>query len=133
MLRPPPSRTRRSSWRRSIRSSTQRDYEAAKRFWSDSYIQHSAHIAPGHDGLFNLIRSLPSTLRYENQLIVAEGDTSLRTAASPDMADPPLGLPPTSCVSRTASSPSIGMFCRMRQRGQSPSAGLPMFGDRFPA
>ncbi|QCP53178.1 ester cyclase [Trinickia violacea] len=52
----------------------QRDYAAAERFWSDKYIQHSAHIAPGRDGLFNLIRDLPATLRYENQLIVAEGD-----------------------------------------------------------
>ena len=51
-----------------------RDYAAAERFWSDSYIQHSAHIAPGRDGLFNLIRSLPAALRYENQLIVADGD-----------------------------------------------------------
>ena len=52
----------------------QRDYAAAERFWSDTYIQHSAHIAPGRDGLFNLIRSLPATLRYENQVIVADGD-----------------------------------------------------------
>ena len=51
-----------------------RDYEAAARFWSDTYIQHSAHIEPGRDGLFNLIRSTPGTLRYEHQLIVAEGD-----------------------------------------------------------
>jgi len=51
-----------------------RDYDAAKRFWSDRYIQHSAHIAPGRDGLFNLVRTLPGTLKYENQLIVAEGD-----------------------------------------------------------
>ena len=28
-----------------------RDYAAAERFWSPSYIQHSAHIAPGRDGL----------------------------------------------------------------------------------
>ena len=27
-----------------------RDYAAAERFWSDRYIQHSAHIAPGRDG-----------------------------------------------------------------------------------
>jgi predicted SnoaL-like aldol condensation-catalyzing enzyme len=40
-----------------------RDYEAAARFWSDKYIQHSAHIEPGRDGLFNLVRSLPDTLR----------------------------------------------------------------------
>ena len=51
-----------------------RDYVAAERFWSDHYIQHSAHIAPGRAGLFDLIRTLPETLRYENQLIVAEGD-----------------------------------------------------------
>ena len=36
-----------------------RDYAAAERLWSDRYIQHSAHIAPGRDGLFDLIRSLP--------------------------------------------------------------------------
>src|ERR1700752_4142700 len=51
-----------------------RDYAAAERYWSDRYIQHSAHIAPGRDGLFNLIRTLPDKLRYENQLVVAEGD-----------------------------------------------------------
>src|ERR1700733_8770622 len=51
-----------------------RDYAAAERFWSPKYIQHSAHIAPGREGLFNLVRSAPNTLRYENQLIVAEGD-----------------------------------------------------------
>jgi predicted SnoaL-like aldol condensation-catalyzing enzyme len=50
------------------------DYEAAARFWSEGYIQHSAHIEPGRDGLFKLIRSVPDTLRYEHQLIVAEGD-----------------------------------------------------------
>src|ERR1700679_3293604 len=51
-----------------------RDYAAAEHFWSPSYIQHSAHIAPGREGLFALVRSSPDTLRYENQLIVAEGD-----------------------------------------------------------
>jgi predicted SnoaL-like aldol condensation-catalyzing enzyme len=51
-----------------------RDYEAAEKYWSPNYIQHSAHIEPGRDGLFNLIRNTPATLRYEHQLIVAEGD-----------------------------------------------------------
>ena len=51
-----------------------RDYASALRFWSPDYIQHSAHIPPGRDGLFSLVRSLPSTLRYENHLILAEGD-----------------------------------------------------------
>jgi predicted SnoaL-like aldol condensation-catalyzing enzyme len=51
-----------------------RDYAAAEKYWSPKYIQHSAHIEPGRDGLFNLIRSAPDTLRYEYQLIVAEDD-----------------------------------------------------------
>jgi predicted SnoaL-like aldol condensation-catalyzing enzyme len=51
-----------------------RDYAAAERFWSPQYIQHSAHIAPGRDGLFNLIKSIPPTLKYEPGAIVAEGD-----------------------------------------------------------
>jgi predicted SnoaL-like aldol condensation-catalyzing enzyme len=51
-----------------------RNYELAEEFWSDRYVQHSAHIPPGRDGLFNLIRALPDALRYENQLIIAEGD-----------------------------------------------------------
>src|SRR5712692_5888375 len=51
-----------------------RDYSAAERFWSPGYIQHSAHIEPGRDGLFNLIKSLPPTLKYEPGVIVAESD-----------------------------------------------------------
>jgi len=51
-----------------------RDYAAAEHFWSPGYIQHSAHIEPGREGLFNLVRTLPAALKYENGLIVAEGD-----------------------------------------------------------
>ncbi len=51
-----------------------RDYAAAERFWSPNYIQHSAHIAPGREGLFDLIKSLPPTLEYEPGMIVADGD-----------------------------------------------------------
>ncbi|MGB8730697.1 MAG: nuclear transport factor 2 family protein [Candidatus Sulfotelmatobacter sp.] len=50
-----------------------RDYAAAERFWSPNYIQHSAHI-PGHEGLFNLVRSVPETMRHENQFFGAGGD-----------------------------------------------------------
>src|SRR6202790_2774914 len=51
-----------------------RDYVAAERYWSSTYIQHSAHIAPGREGLFNLIKGLPPTLKYEPGVIVADGD-----------------------------------------------------------
>jgi predicted SnoaL-like aldol condensation-catalyzing enzyme len=51
-----------------------RDYAAAERFWSSNYIQHSAHIEPGREGLFNLIKASPAALKYEPGVIVADGD-----------------------------------------------------------
>jgi predicted SnoaL-like aldol condensation-catalyzing enzyme len=51
-----------------------RDYATAETFWSPKYIQHSAHIEPGREGLFNLVKSIPATLKYEPGLIVAEGN-----------------------------------------------------------
>lgn len=51
-----------------------RDYKAAERYWSPNYIQHSAHIEPGREGLFNLTKGIPSTLRYEAGTIVADGN-----------------------------------------------------------
>jgi predicted SnoaL-like aldol condensation-catalyzing enzyme len=52
----------------------QRDYATAERFWSPGYVQHSAHIAPGREGLFNVVRSLAPTLKYEPGVIAAAGD-----------------------------------------------------------
>jgi SnoaL-like domain len=51
-----------------------RDYAAAERYWSPNYIQHSAHIEPGRDGLFKLIKSIPPALKYEPGTIVADKD-----------------------------------------------------------
>ena len=60
---------------------TQRDYVAAERFWSPNYIQHSAHIEPGRQGLFNLIKGAPSTLKYEPGVIVAAWPETRATAS----------------------------------------------------
>jgi predicted SnoaL-like aldol condensation-catalyzing enzyme len=51
-----------------------RDYVAAEKFWSPDYIQHSAHIPPGRDGLFNLVKASPPSLKYNHALIMADGD-----------------------------------------------------------
>jgi predicted SnoaL-like aldol condensation-catalyzing enzyme len=110
-----------------------RDYTAAKRFWSDTYIQHSAHIGPGREGLFALIRSVPETLRYENQLIVAEGDFVIaygrfsghgRTAAwiAADVVR----------IEDGKLAEHWDVLQDEATQAQSVS-GLPMFGDRFPA
>src|SRR5258708_37966675 len=47
-----------------------RDYVAAERYWSPHYIQHSAHIEPGREGLLNLIKSLLPRLKYEPEAIL---------------------------------------------------------------
>jgi predicted SnoaL-like aldol condensation-catalyzing enzyme len=51
-----------------------RDYVVAEKYWSRHYIQHSAHIPPGREGLFELVRNTPATMRYQNALTVADGD-----------------------------------------------------------
>ena len=50
------------------------DYKAAERYWSSNYLQHSAHIPTGRDRLFNLVRTMPASLKYEPSVIVAEND-----------------------------------------------------------
>jgi predicted SnoaL-like aldol condensation-catalyzing enzyme len=52
----------------------ERDYETALRFWSADYIQHSAHIEAGREGLFTLTKALPASLRYENAHAAADGE-----------------------------------------------------------
>src|SRR3989441_11537509 len=49
-----------------------RDFAAAEQYYSPTYVQHSAVIAPGRDGLFSLVRSL--TRQYASGLEIAEGD-----------------------------------------------------------
>jgi predicted SnoaL-like aldol condensation-catalyzing enzyme len=51
-----------------------RDYAAAVRLLSPRYVQHGAHSAPGREGLIDLIKTLPPTLKYELDTIVAYGD-----------------------------------------------------------
>lgn len=51
-----------------------RDKDAYERYWSPDYIQHSAHIMPGREGLKSIIDSTPPDMKYEHGLIMAEGD-----------------------------------------------------------
>ena len=50
-----------------------RDTQKAERFWSPDYIQHSALVPAGRDGLFSTIMNAPE-MQYEHQLAVSEGD-----------------------------------------------------------
>jgi predicted SnoaL-like aldol condensation-catalyzing enzyme len=109
-----------------------RNYEAAERFWSPTYIQHSAHIAPGRDGLFNLVRALPNTLKYENQLIVAEGDYVIAHGRFSGHGRPAAWI--AADIVRIADGKLAEHWDVLQDeatKAQSVS-GLPMFGDRFP-
>ena len=110
-----------------------RDYDAASRFWSDTYIQHNAHIEPGRDGLFNLIRSAPDTLRYEHQLILAEGDYVVVHGRFSGLGRPAAWV--AADVVRIEDGRLAEHWDVLQDEAteaQSKS-GLPMFGDRFPA
>lgn len=109
-----------------------RDYDAAARFWSHRYIQHSAHIAPGRDGLFDLVRTLPDTLKYENQLSVAEGDYVIAHGRFSGHGRPAAWV--AADIVRIEDGKLAEHWDVLQDevtQAQSVS-GLPMFGDRFP-
>jgi predicted SnoaL-like aldol condensation-catalyzing enzyme len=110
-----------------------RDYEAAARFWSDTYIQHSAHIEPGRDGLFELIRSSPVTLRYEHQLIVAEGDYVIVYGRFTGNGRPVAWI--AADVVRVEDGRLAEHWDVLQDEATEAESksGRPMFGDRFPA
>ena len=109
-----------------------RDYIAAEDYWSDRYIQHSAHIAPGRNGLFNLIRTMPDTLKYENQLIVAEGDYVIAHGRFSGIGRPAAWV--AADILRMEHGKLAEHWDVLQDeatKAQSVS-GLPMFGDHFP-
>ncbi|WP_434112320.1 nuclear transport factor 2 family protein [Paraburkholderia caffeinilytica] len=110
-----------------------RDYAAAERFWSDRYIQHSAHIAPGRDGLFNLVRALPDTARYENHLMVAEGDYVIAHGRFSAIGRPAAWI--AADIIRFEDGKLIEHWDVLQDEATKAESvsGLPMFGDRFPA
>jgi predicted SnoaL-like aldol condensation-catalyzing enzyme len=110
-----------------------RDYASAERFWSSRYIQHSAHIPPGRDGLFDLVRALPATLRYENHIAAATGDFVILHGRFSGH-----GLPAAWVVADIVRMEG-GVLAEhwdviQDEATQAQSrSGLPMFGDKFPA
>ena len=110
-----------------------RDYDAALTFWSPNYIQHSAHIAPGRAGLFDLVRSLPQTLRYENQLVLAEGDYVIAHGRFSNIGRPAAWI--AADVVRIEDGKLAEHWDVLQDEATKAESvsGLPMFGDRFPA
>ena len=110
-----------------------KDYAAAERFWSPNYIQHSAHIPPGREGLFALVRGTSEAFRYENGLIVADGDYVLLHGRFSG-----LGLPANWIVAdivRLENGQLAEHWDVIQDEAtkEASVSGLPMFGDKFPA
>jgi predicted SnoaL-like aldol condensation-catalyzing enzyme len=108
-----------------------RDYAAAERYWSPNYIQHSAHIEPGREGLFKLIKSLPPTLKYESGTIVAEKDFVIVHGRFSGFGQPVNWI--AADIVRVKDGVLVEHWDVIQDeatRAQSRS-GLPMFGDVF--
>jgi epsilon-lactone hydrolase len=109
-----------------------RDYAAAQQFWSPHYIQRSAHIEPGRDGLFDLIKTMPPDFRYEHQLAVAEGDYVMLHGRFSEIGQPANWI--VTDIVRVADGLLAEHWDVIQDEvtlSQSKS-GLPMFGGSFP-
>ena len=108
-----------------------RDYATAETFWSPKYIQHSAHIEPGREGLFNLIKNTPATLKYEPGVVVADGDFVILHGRFSG-----LGLP-VNWIAADIVRVKDGVLAEHwdviedEASRESSKSGLPMFGDKF--
>jgi len=109
-----------------------RDYKAAEAYWSPKYIQHSAHIPPGREGLFELVKSLPAELHYEHGLVVAEGDfVFLHSRFS--------GIAPRALITVDIVRLADGVLAEHWDVWQDEvsenesKSGRPMFGEKFPS
>jgi predicted SnoaL-like aldol condensation-catalyzing enzyme len=108
-----------------------RDYAAAEKLWSPRYIQHSAHIAPGREGLFNLIKSLPPTLKYEPGTIVAEGDFVIVHGRFSDFGLPANWIAADILRIKDGVLAEHWDVIQDEATRESSKSGLPMFGEKF--
>ena len=108
---------------------SRRDFEAAERYWSPDYIQHSAGIGQGRDGLFALVRSVQR--RYESALAVAEGDYVMVHGRFSGGARPTRIVVDILRVDGGRLTEHWDVMQDEATRASSKS-GLPMFGNRFP-
>jgi len=108
-----------------------RDYAAAEKFWSPQYIQHSAHIAPGREGLFSLVKTLPPTLKYEPGTIVANGEFVIIHGRFS-------GFQPVNWIAADILRIKDGILqehwdvIQDEATKEGSKSGLPMFGSEFP-
>jgi predicted SnoaL-like aldol condensation-catalyzing enzyme len=106
-----------------------RDFAAAEKYFSPTYIQHSAGIAPGREGLFSLVRGL--TRRYESALVVAEGDYVMVRGRYQGGGRPTRVVVDILRIAGGRLAEHWDVIQDEATKAESRS-GLPMFGERFP-
>jgi predicted SnoaL-like aldol condensation-catalyzing enzyme len=109
-----------------------RDYAAAERFWSPDYIQHRAHIEPGREGLFALVKAAPSDMRYENKLIVANGDYLMLHGRFSNVGQPADWIVADIVRLENGLLAEHWDVIQDEATREDSKSGLPMFGDTFP-
>ena len=109
-----------------------RDYVAAERFWSPNYIQHSAHIPAGRDGLLGLIKSVPSTAKYEPGVILAERDYVIVHGRFSGLGFPANWI--VTDIIRMEGGVLVEHWDVIQDEAtkEQSKSGHPMFGDTFP-
>ena len=109
-----------------------RDYAAAESYWSPRYIQHSAHIAPGREGLFDLIKSLPPTLKYEPGPLWLRGDFVIVHGRFSRFGVPVNWI--AADIVRLQDGMLVEHWDVIQDEvtQEQSKSGLPMFGDKFP-
>jgi predicted SnoaL-like aldol condensation-catalyzing enzyme len=111
----------------------ERDYAAAERFWSPDYIQHSAHIEPGREGLFGLVKASPPDMRYENALIVANGDYVMLHGRFTDIGQPANWIVADIVRLENGLLAEHWDVIQDEATREDSNSGLPMFKDEFPS
>jgi predicted SnoaL-like aldol condensation-catalyzing enzyme len=109
-----------------------RDYAAAERFWSPDYIQHSAHIRPGREGLFDLVKSAPPPMRYENSLIMAEGNFLILHGRFTNVGQPAAWIAADIVRLENGRLAEHWDVIRDEATEEQSKSGAPMFGKTFP-
>ena len=109
-----------------------RDYAVAERYWSPDYIQHSAHIEPGREGLFNLIKGMPPTLQYEAGTIVADGDFVIVHGRFSGFGAPGNWIAADILRLEDGLLAEHWDVIQDEATKEQSKSGNPMFGDRFP-
>jgi predicted SnoaL-like aldol condensation-catalyzing enzyme len=110
-----------------------RDETAYDRFWAPDYIQHSAYVAPGRSGLKQLIASVPTDMRYEPGLAVANGDYVMIHGRFTNVGQPKAWVVVDILRIENGLLAEHWDVIQNEATKEESVSGRPMFGDQFSA